>query len=73
MPQYDKQLKSGMNKFFRRLTVNSPFRNNYFIQTDNNLDWSVSIGSENEEKSVGIPLMNLMMSINYILEVKDKV
>ncbi|EEQ42745.1 hypothetical protein FOB64_006318 [Candida albicans] len=51
VPQYDKQLKSGMNKFFRRLTVNSPVvRNNYFIQTDNNLDWSVSIGSENEEK-----------------------
>ncbi|CAI5757634.1 unnamed protein product [Candida verbasci] len=53
VPQYETKLKSGMNKFFKRLTVNSPvIRNNYFIQTDEHLHWSKSIGSEHE-KNIG--------------------
>ncbi|EGW35011.1 HRQ family protein 1 [Spathaspora passalidarum NRRL Y-27907] len=51
VPQYDERLKTGMNKFFRRLAVDKPVvRNNYFIQTDNDLAWSYSIGSEKTEK-----------------------
>ncbi|EMG46926.1 hypothetical protein SBY92_005155 [Candida maltosa Xu316] len=49
VPQYEKQLKTGMNKLFRRIDVDSPVvRNNYFIQTDNHLDWSPAIGDEDE-------------------------
>ncbi|KAI5954712.1 hypothetical protein KGF57_003735 [Candida theae] len=53
VPKYKTHLGPAMNKFFRRLTVESPVvRNNYFIQTDNHLDWSSSIGSE-EDANVG--------------------
>ncbi|WLF77927.1 hypothetical protein PVL30_001650 [Lodderomyces elongisporus] len=53
VPQYSTKLGPGMRKFFRRLTVDQPVvRNNYFIQTDNNLDWSTSIGPESQ-KNVG--------------------
>lgn len=53
VPKYKTHLGPAMNKFFRRLTVEAPVvRNNYFIQTDNHLDWSSSIGSE-EEANVG--------------------
>ncbi|EER31948.1 conserved hypothetical protein [Candida tropicalis MYA-3404] len=49
VPQYEKQLKTGMNKLFRRIEVDSPVvRNNYFIQTDGRLDWSHSIGDEDD-------------------------
>ncbi|RLV94345.1 hypothetical protein JA1_001833 [Spathaspora sp. JA1] len=51
VPQYNERLKVGMNKFFRRLTVDKPVvRNNYFVQTDDNLAWSNSIGSEAVDK-----------------------
>ncbi|KAK6456224.1 uncharacterized protein RJT20DRAFT_42446 [Scheffersomyces xylosifermentans] len=47
VPKYETNLKSGMTKFFRRLTPDKPVvRNNYFIQTDDNLGWSDSIGKE---------------------------
>ena len=74
VPQYDKQLKSGMNKFFRRLTVNSPW-SVIIISFKLIIIWigQFPLVQKMKKKSVGIPLMNLMMSINYILEVKDKV
>ncbi|CAK9438516.1 uncharacterized protein LODBEIA_P27400 [Lodderomyces beijingensis] len=51
VPQYATKLGPAMRKFFRRLTVNNPVvRNNYFIQTDNNLDWSTSIGPETKQE-----------------------
>lgn len=50
VPQYETKLKSGMNKFFLRLACDKPVvRNNYFIQTDDNLGWSHSIGPESEK------------------------
>ncbi|KAI5953381.1 hypothetical protein KGF54_002753 [Candida jiufengensis] len=53
VPKYETHLGPAMNKFFRRLTVDSPVvRNNYFIQTDEHIDWSRSIGPE-ESDSVG--------------------
>lgn len=51
VPQYKEKLQKGMEKFFVRLTVDKPVvRNNYFIQTDDNLPWSTSIGEEDNEK-----------------------
>jgi hypothetical protein len=45
--QYEEKLQRGMNNFFARLKPDSPVcRNNYFIQTDDELGWSSSIGSE---------------------------
>ena len=39
-----------MTNFFRRIKPESPvLRNNYFIQVDNNLAWSSSIGPEDSE------------------------
>jgi alpha-1,2-mannosyltransferase len=39
-----------MNNFFRRLTPEKPvLRNNYFIQVDDKLAWSESIGDEDSE------------------------
>lgn len=50
VPKYETHLKSGMEKFFTRLTCDKPVvRNNYFIQTDSNLGWSSSIGDENTD------------------------
>ncbi|KAH3683295.1 hypothetical protein WICPIJ_005765 [Wickerhamomyces pijperi] len=50
VPKYNTHLKKGMEKFFVRLTPEAPVvRNNYFIQTDDNLDWSSSIGDEDNE------------------------
>lgn len=47
VPKYETHLKKGMDKFFKRLTPESPVvRNNYFMQTDPHLDWSISIGPE---------------------------
>lgn len=40
-----------MNKFFSRLTCDKPVvRNNYFIQLDNELGWSKSIGDEDSDR-----------------------
>ncbi|OBA21918.1 hypothetical protein METBIDRAFT_77460 [Metschnikowia bicuspidata var. bicuspidata NRRL YB-4993] len=50
VPKYQEKLQSGMTKFFTRLTCEKPVvRNNYFIQTDNALGWSTSIGDENSD------------------------
>ncbi|KAM9930037.1 hypothetical protein OXX59_000796 [Metschnikowia pulcherrima] len=50
VPKYQEQLQNGMTKFFTRLTCEKPVvRNNYFIQTDNGLGWSTSIGDENSD------------------------
>ncbi|GME83903.1 unnamed protein product [Ambrosiozyma monospora] len=51
VPKYNSKLKSGMEKFFTRLTPDKPVvRNNYFLQTDDDLAWSYSIGDEDNEK-----------------------
>ncbi|RAK97476.1 uncharacterized protein BO80DRAFT_458099 [Aspergillus ibericus CBS 121593] len=50
VPQYTEKLEKGMMNFFRRLKPEDPvLRNNYFIQVDDNLAWSHSIGSEDSE------------------------
>lgn len=47
VPQYKEKLEKGMMNFFRRLKPEDPvLRNNYFIQVDDNLAWSHSIGPE---------------------------
>ncbi|KAL2823347.1 hypothetical protein BDW59DRAFT_173508 [Aspergillus cavernicola] len=47
VPQYTEKLEKGMMNFFRRLKPeDAVLRNNYFIQVDDNLAWSESIGSE---------------------------
>ncbi|KAG7193076.1 uncharacterized protein KQ657_001193 [Scheffersomyces spartinae] len=51
VPKYNLNLKSGMEKFFVRMGLDKPVvRNNYFIQTDENLPWSTSIGDEDTEQ-----------------------
>lgn len=50
VPGYETKLHKGMANFFRRLAPEKPvLRNNYFIQVDDNLAWSHSIGSEDSE------------------------
>lgn len=47
VPQYKEKLERGMMSFFRRLKCEDLYaRNNYFIQVDDDLAWSWSIGSE---------------------------
>lgn len=47
VPHYREKLEKGMMNFFRRLKPEEPvLRNNYFIQVDDALPWSYSIGSE---------------------------
>lgn len=47
VPQYKEKLERGMMNFFRRVQPEKPvLRNNYFIQVDEDLAWSYSIGSE---------------------------
>ncbi|KKY17755.1 putative mannosyl transferase [Phaeomoniella chlamydospora] len=47
VPQYKEKLEKGMMNFFRRLRPEDPVnRNNYFLQVDDDLAWSYSIGSE---------------------------
>lgn len=51
VPQYKEKLEKGMMNFFRRLRPEDPvLRNNYFIQVDDNLAWSGSIGPEDSEE-----------------------
>lgn len=51
VPQYKEKLEKGMMNFFRRLRPEDPvLRNNYFIQVDENLAWSDSIGPEDSEE-----------------------
>lgn len=45
--RFKEKLEKGMVNFFRRIQPQSPMlRNNYFIQVDDKLAWSESIGSE---------------------------
>ncbi|PYI29845.1 hypothetical protein BP00DRAFT_437365 [Aspergillus indologenus CBS 114.80] len=47
VPQYAEKLERGMRNFFRRLRPQDPVvRHNYFIQVDDALPWSHSIGAE---------------------------
>lgn len=50
VPGFKPKLEKGMMNFFRRIQPDKPvLRNNYFIQVDNNLAWSPSIGSEDSD------------------------
>lgn len=47
VPGYRTKLHKGMTNFFTRVQPNAPVqRNNYFIQVDDELGWSSSIGPE---------------------------
>ncbi|KAF1832426.1 hypothetical protein BDW02DRAFT_554848 [Decorospora gaudefroyi] len=50
VPGFEEKLERGMTNFFRRIQPENPVvRNNYFIQVDDQLAWSESIGSEDSE------------------------
>ncbi len=50
VPGFKEKLEKGMMNFFRRIKPEAPvLRNNYFIQVDDELPWSPSIGSEDGE------------------------
>ncbi|KAI9830845.1 MAG: hypothetical protein M1819_005370 [Sarea resinae] len=50
VPGYEDKLRKGMTNFFRRVKPDAPVeRNNYFIQVDDDLAWSHSIGDEDSE------------------------
>ena len=50
VPQFREKLEKGMMNFFRRVRPEDPvLRNNYFLQVDDDLAWSHSIGSEDSE------------------------
>lgn len=47
VPQFKEKLEKGMTNFFRRIKPEEMVaRNNYFLQVDDDLPWSWSIGSE---------------------------
>ncbi|KAG9547777.1 glycosyltransferase family 22 protein, partial [Aureobasidium melanogenum] len=49
VPGYHDKLRKGMNNFFRRIKPEAPVkRNNYFLQVDEDLAWSYSIGPEDD-------------------------
>ncbi|TDZ40065.1 hypothetical protein C8035_v004952 [Colletotrichum spinosum] len=49
VPHYKERLHGGMASFFRRLRCEQMYsRNNYFIQVDDSLPWSWSIGQEDD-------------------------
>jgi alpha-1,2-mannosyltransferase len=49
VPLFKERLEKGMLNFFRRLKPEAPMcRNNYFIQVDDDLAWSHSIGGEDD-------------------------
>ena len=50
VPLFKQKLEKGMMNFFRRVKPDGPvLRNNYFIQVDDDLAWSWSIGGEDNE------------------------
>lgn len=50
VPGFKEKLEKGMMNFFRRVTPEKPvLRNNYFIQVDDALAWSHSIGGEDSD------------------------
>lgn len=51
VPGYKEKLEKGMLNFFRRVKPEAPvLRNNYFIQVDDDLAWSSSIGPEDSQE-----------------------
>lgn len=51
VPQFREKLQASMDRFFTRMRVDKPvLRNNYFIQTDDNLAWSYAIGPEDSDR-----------------------
>lgn len=49
VPGFKTKLERGMTNFFRRVKCDGPvLRNNYFMQVDDDLAWSHSIGPEDE-------------------------
>ena len=47
VPKFKEKLQCSMERFFRKMTPDSSvIRYNYFVQTDEHLAWSESIGSE---------------------------
>ena len=54
VPAFKNKLEKGMMSFFRRVQPQSPvLRYNYFVQVDDNLAWSDSIGSEDDVHESG--------------------
>lgn len=50
VPGFKPKLEKGMMNFFRRIQPSQPvLRNNYFIQVDDDLAWSPSIGPEDSD------------------------
>ncbi len=50
VPGFREKLEKGMLNFFRRVQPSGPvLRNNYFLQVDDELAWSHSIGDEDSE------------------------
>ncbi|KAF2711420.1 hypothetical protein K504DRAFT_453268 [Pleomassaria siparia CBS 279.74] len=55
VPQFKEKLEKGMTNFFKRIQPEKPvLRNNYFIQVDDELAWSSSIGDEDSRDEGGI-------------------
>jgi uncharacterized protein YggT (Ycf19 family) len=51
---FQSKLSKPMHNFFRRIQPQAPvLRNNYFIQVDDKLAWSESIGSEDATEAEG--------------------
>ncbi|KAK9477141.1 hypothetical protein V1514DRAFT_134742 [Lipomyces japonicus] len=51
VPQFKEKLQVSMERFFTRMRVDKPVvRNNYFIQTDEDLGWSAAIGPEDSNE-----------------------
>lgn len=54
VPGFKQKLEKGMLNFFRRVKPDAPvLRNNYFMQVDDELAWSSSIGSEDASEGIG--------------------
>lgn len=54
VPGYKEKLEKGMMNFFRRVKPDGAvIRNNYFLQVDDQLPWSTSIGSEDSKDGIG--------------------
>ncbi|KAK7204746.1 hypothetical protein BZA70DRAFT_279910 [Myxozyma melibiosi] len=50
VPQFREKLQTSMERFFVRMKVDKPVsRNNYFLQTDEDLGWSAAIGPEDSD------------------------
>lgn len=50
VPQFKEKLEKGMMNFFKRVQPDKAvLRNNYFIQVDDELAWSPSIGGEDDD------------------------